>query len=63
MVFPLVCATCGRDISEARFALHVRRARLADVLKHVRNPCCRLKLATQLEPNRNLTVQPLLDVN
>ncbi|UVT59007.1 DNA-directed RNA polymerase 7 kDa subunit, partial [Monkeypox virus] len=25
--------------------------------------CCRLKLSTQIEPQRNLTVQPLLDIN
>ncbi|UVT62759.1 DNA-directed RNA polymerase 7 kDa subunit, partial [Monkeypox virus] len=24
---------------------------------------CRLKLSTQIEPQRNLTVQPLLDIN
>lgn len=63
MVFQLVCSTCGRDLSEARFALHVRRMRLAEVLERMHNACCRLKLATQLEPYRNLTVQPLLDIN
>ncbi|QGN68057.1 DNA-dependent RNA polymerase 7 kDa subunit [Equine molluscum contagiosum-like virus] len=63
MVFPMVCASCGRDLTEARYRLHVQQLKLAEVLRGLRNFCCRLKLATQIEPYRNLTVQPLLDIN
>ncbi|QHR82594.1 DNA-dependent RNA polymerase subunit RPO7 [Brazilian porcupinepox virus 1] len=63
MVFQLVCSTCGRDISEERYLLIIKGKNLRDVLKKVKNTCCRLKLSTQIEPQRNLTVQPLLDIN
>ncbi|ATI20999.1 RNA polymerase [Western grey kangaroopox virus] len=63
MVFQMVCSTCGRDITEARYRLFVQRLRLEEVLRSVGAKCCRLKLATQIEPYRNLTVQPLLDIN
>ncbi|AIZ77293.1 putative RNA polymerase subunit RPO7 [Parapoxvirus red deer/HL953] len=63
MVFQLVCSTCGRDLSHERFRLIVRQECLKAVLRHVRNICCRLKLATQIEPHRNLTVMPMLDIS
>ncbi|ASK51260.1 RNA polymerase subunit [Eptesipox virus] len=63
MVFQLICSTCGRDISEERYKLLIKEFTLKDVLKDVKNICCRLKLSTQIEPQRNLTVQPLLDIN
>ncbi|QDJ95071.1 RNA polymerase subunit [Hypsugopox virus] len=63
MVFQLICSTCGRDISEERFKLLIKEISLEEVLKYVKNLCCRLKLSTQIEPQRNLTVQPLLDIN
>ncbi|AWU47100.1 RNA polymerase subunit [Sea otter poxvirus] len=63
MVFPLVCSTCGCDLSEERYRLLIENVSLQDVLKYVKRMCCRLKLSTQLEPKRNLTVKPLLDIN
>ncbi|AAF14938.1 m50R [Myxoma virus] len=63
MVFQLVCSTCGRDISEERYALLIKKIDLKTVLRGVKNNCCRLKLSTQIEPQRNLTVEPLLDIN
>ncbi|AAK85016.1 RNA polymerase subunit [Lumpy skin disease virus] len=63
MVFQLVCSTCGRDISEERYALLIKEVNIKKVLSRVKNSCCRLKLSTQIEPQRNLTVQPLLDIN
>ncbi|APG58272.1 DNA-directed RNA polymerase 7 kDa subunit [BeAn 58058 virus] len=63
MVYQLVCSTCGKDISEERYLLVIKEMLLKDVLKKVNNTCCRLKLSTQIEPQRNLTVQPLLDIN
>ncbi|AAL69791.1 SPV052 RNA polymerase subunit RPO7 [Swinepox virus] len=63
MVFQLVCSTCGRDISEERYSLLIKEISLEKVLKRVTNSCCRLKLSTQIEAQRNLTVQPLLDIN
>ncbi|CCD83232.1 DNA-directed RNA polymerase subunit rpo7 [Squirrelpox virus] len=63
MVYQLVCSTCGRDLSELRFELLVKKRPLAETLKSVKSVCCRLKLSTQVEPQRNLTVQPLLDIN
>ncbi|AST09274.1 DNA-dependent RNA polymerase subunit rpo7 [Murmansk poxvirus] len=63
MVFQLVCSTCGKDISHERYKLIIEKKQLNDVLNTVKNSCCRLKLSTQIEPQRNLTVQPLLDIN
>ena len=63
MVFALVCASCGRDLSEVRYRLLIERQKLSDVLRNLTHMCCRLKLATQIEPYRNLTVQPRLDIN
>ncbi|AAR98399.1 ORF042 RNA polymerase subunit RPO7 [Bovine papular stomatitis virus] len=63
MVFPVVCSTCGRDLSNERFRLIIRQERLKVVLRDVRNICCRIKLATQIEPHRNLTVTPMLDIS
>ncbi|UWT05258.1 DNA-directed RNA polymerase 7 kDa subunit [Monkeypox virus] len=63
MAFQLVCSTCGKDISHERYKLIIRKKSLKDVLVSVKNECCRLKLSTQIEPQRNLTVQPLLDIN
>ncbi|UVT60790.1 DNA-directed RNA polymerase 7 kDa subunit, partial [Monkeypox virus] len=54
---------CGKDISHERYKLIIRKKSLKDVLVSVKNECCRLKLSTQIEPQRNLTVQPLLDIN
>ncbi|AEN03651.1 DNA-dependent RNA polymerase subunit rpo7 [Yokapox virus] len=62
MVFQLICSTCGRDISHERYKLIIEKKPLNNVLKSVKNNCCRLKLSTQIEPQRNLTVQPLLDI-
>ncbi|ANS71144.1 RNA polymerase [Pteropox virus] len=63
MVFTLVCSTCGRDLSEARYNLLVKNISLQEVLKSFQHMCCRLKISTQIEPHRNLTVLPLLDIN
>ncbi|ABI99219.1 RNA polymerase subunit RPO7 [Moosepox virus GoldyGopher14] len=63
MVFQLVCSTCGRDLSEERYLLLIKEETLKKVLDNVKNSCCRLKLSTQIESQRNLTVQPLLDIN
>ncbi|AAR07411.1 55R [Yaba monkey tumor virus] len=63
MVFQLICSTCGRDISEERYHLLIKELSLKKVLHGVKNNCCRLKLSTQIEPQRNLTVQPLIDIN
>ncbi|ABQ43530.1 RNA polymerase subunit rpo7 [Tanapox virus] len=63
MVFQLICSTCGRDISEERYYLLIKELSLKKVLEGVKNNCCRLKLSTQIEPQRNLTVQPLIDIN
>ncbi|ABI99048.1 RNA polymerase subunit RPO7 [Deerpox virus W-1170-84] len=63
MVFQLVCSTCGRDLSEERYLLLIKEETLKKVLDNVKNNCCRLKLSTQIESQRNLTVQPLLDIN
>ncbi|AHZ33739.1 RNA-polymerase subunit RPO7 [Orf virus] len=63
MVFPIVCSTCGRDLSHERYLLIVRQRPLKVVLRTVRNVCCRIKLSTQIEPHRNLTVLPMLDIS
>ncbi|AID46856.1 RNA polymerase subunit RPO7 [Penguinpox virus] len=63
MVFPLVCSTCGKDLSEARYRLLVEQMELKKVVITYSRKCCRLKLSTQIEPYRNLTVQPSLDIN
>lgn len=63
MVFQLVCSTCGMDLSEARYYLLIKQEQLEKVIASFFRKCCRLKLATQIEPYRNLTVQPSLDIN
>ncbi|AYP74184.1 RNA polymerase [Fowlpox virus] len=63
MVLQLVCSTCGRDLSEARYRLLVNQMKLEKIIRTFSRKCCRLKLATQIEPYRNLTVQPSLDIN
>ncbi|AVD69219.1 ORF100 [Saltwater crocodilepox virus] len=63
MVYPMVCSTCGFDLTEARYRLVVQKATLSDVLATFSRPCCRIKLSTQIEPPRNLTILPMLDVN
>lgn len=63
MVFQLVCSTCGYDLSEARYRLLVQQLKLEKVINAFSRKCCKLKLATQIEPYRNLTVQPSLDIN
>nr|WNT71176.1 MAG: RNA polymerase subunit RPO7 [Equine parapoxvirus] len=63
MVFLLVCSTCGRDLSHDRYRLFVLQVPLKTVLLGVRNVCCRIKLATQIEPHRNLVVLPMLDIS
>ncbi|UOX38577.1 DNA-dependent RNA polymerase subunit [Finch poxvirus] len=57
MVLQLVCSTCGRDLSEARYRLLVDRIKLEKIIRTFSRKCCRLKLATQIEPYRNLTVK------
>ncbi|QRM15779.1 RNA polymerase subunit rpo7 [Albatrosspox virus] len=57
MVLQLVCSTCGRDLSEVRYRLLVDRMKLEKIIRTFSLKCCRLKLATQIEPYRNLTVK------
>ncbi|QHG62615.1 RNA polymerase subunit RPO7 [Cetacean poxvirus 1] len=63
MVYQLICSSCGIDLSEVRYYMIVKNVELKVIIKNLNNYCCRLKICTQIEPQRNLTVQPLLDIN